>query len=289
MPPFQGLAHQSPPQQNVQPKKQELRAASVVQSQPLVVVKEEKIHSPIIRNEPFGPSLRQDPPKHPENIKAPVHIPQRPEIKPLDVGRPVIRPPEQSAPPPVGQDKDKQKQEPKTPVAPKKDLKIKNMGSWASLVQKHPTTPSSTAKSSSDSFEQFRRAAREKEEREKALKAQAEHAEKEKERLRREQERMRSREEEDALEQARRAHEEVRRRQEQQQQRSEQQQPPVAAASSAPQAQSSQPQASQSMLDQQRELARKREQERRRREAMAATIDMNFQSDLLAIFEENLF
>lgn len=70
------------------------------------------------------------------------------------------------------------------------DLKIKNMGSWASLVQKHPTTPSSTAKSSSDSFEQFRRAAREKEEREKALKAQAEHAEKEKERLR--QERMRS-------------------------------------------------------------------------------------------------
>ena len=69
------------------------------------------------------------------------------------------------------------------------DLKIKNMGSWASLVQKHPTTPSSTAKSSSDSFEQFRRAAREKEEREKALKAQAEHAEKEKERLR--QERMR--------------------------------------------------------------------------------------------------
>lgn len=63
------------------------------------------------------------------------------------------------------------------------------MGSWASLVQKHPTTPSSTAKSSSDSFEQFRRAAREKEEREKALKAQAEHAEKEKERLR--QERMR--------------------------------------------------------------------------------------------------
>lgn len=162
-------------------------------------------------------------------------------MKPVDVGRPVIRPPEQNAPPPGAPDKDKQKQEPKTPVAPKKvgvvgprnalhshptqgtqggalvgassdsgpleeprhsrvphqprglsasqDLKIKNMGSWASLVQKHPTTPSSTAKSSSDSFEQFRRAAREKEEREKALKAQAEHAEKEKERLR--QERMR--------------------------------------------------------------------------------------------------
>lgn len=307
MPPFQSLTHQSPPQQNVQPKKQvkgrtgpqpqgpgagqcqrhppasmatvpvpsqELRAASVVQPQPLVVVKEEKIHSPIIRSEPFSPSLRPEPPKHPESIKAPVHLPQRecplpptltgwmeafcglvdsallgpglglqvlcvlgPEMKPVDVGRPVIRPPEQNAPPPGTSDKDKQKQEPKTPVAPKKvgtvspqvfplpgrhleggrcasrlwasweesrcgrtphppcgfsvwqDLKIKNMGSWASLVQKHPTTPSSTAKSSSDSFEQFRRAAREKEEREKALKAQAEHAEKEKERLR--QERMR--------------------------------------------------------------------------------------------------
>lgn len=53
--------------------------ASVVQSQPqpLVVVKEEKIHSPIIRNEPFSPSLRPEPPKHPESIKAPVHLPQR--------------------------------------------------------------------------------------------------------------------------------------------------------------------------------------------------------------------
>lgn len=81
---------------------------------------------------------------------------------------------------------------PSTPsVRLPQDLKIKNMGSWASLVQKHPTTPSSTAKSSSDSFEQFKRAAREKEEREKALKAQAEQVEREKERLRREQERMR--------------------------------------------------------------------------------------------------
>lgn len=110
MPQFQSLTHQSPPQQNVQPKKQvkgragpqppetgtgriqghlsaspatipvpsqELRAASVVQPQPLVVVKEEKIHSPIIRSEPFSPSLRPEPPKHPESIKAPVHLPQR--------------------------------------------------------------------------------------------------------------------------------------------------------------------------------------------------------------------
>lgn len=41
-------------------------------------------------------------------------------MKPVDVGRPVIRPPEQNAPPPGAPDKDKQKQEPKTPVAPKK-------------------------------------------------------------------------------------------------------------------------------------------------------------------------
>lgn len=126
---------------------QELRPPSVVQPQPLVVVKEEKIHSPIIRSEPFSPSLRPEPPKHAESIKAPVHLPQRewplpsglctpphqasalgsqaacvlgPEMKPVDVGRPVIRPPEQNAPPPGTPDKDKQKQEPKTPVAPKK-------------------------------------------------------------------------------------------------------------------------------------------------------------------------
>lgn len=110
MPQFQSLTHQSPPQQSVQPKKQvkgraepqppgpvmgrgqgcppaspaavpmlsqELRPPSVVQPQPLVVVKEEKIHSPIIRSEPFSTSLRPEPPKHPESIKAPGHLPQR--------------------------------------------------------------------------------------------------------------------------------------------------------------------------------------------------------------------
>lgn len=144
---------------------QELRAASVVQSQPMV--KEEKMQSPVIRNETFNPALRQDPPKHPESIKPPAHIQQREwrlstvgqacvflgrfvyrnwlwatlpteqfsrvvedvltvmavvsgtELKPVDSGRPVIRPPEQNAPPGV-QDKERQKQEPKTPVAPKK-------------------------------------------------------------------------------------------------------------------------------------------------------------------------
>lgn len=69
------------------------------------------------------------------------------------------------------------------------DVKLKSMGSWASLAQKSTSTPLSAVKSSSDSFEQFRRAAREKEEREKALKAQAEQAEKD--RLRREQDKLR--------------------------------------------------------------------------------------------------
>lgn len=155
-----------------------------------------------------------------------------PDMKPLDTSRPVIRSSDQSGPPPSMPDKDKFKQEPKTPVAPKKvqvggrdsflniyrnswhsvyssekqeeascmhslmcslflfqDVKLKNMGSWASLAQRSTSTPSSAVKSSSDSFEQFRRAAREKEEREKALKAQAEQAEKD--RLRREQEKQR--------------------------------------------------------------------------------------------------
>ncbi|XP_030826314.1 LOW QUALITY PROTEIN: epoxide hydrolase 3-like, partial [Camarhynchus parvulus] len=67
-------------------------------------------------------------------------------------------PPEATPPAP---DKERQKPEPKTPVAPKKDLKIKNMGSWASLVQKHPAAPAAAAKSSSDSFEQFKRGEKE--------------------------------------------------------------------------------------------------------------------------------
>lgn len=74
-------------------------------------------------------------------------------------------------------------------VSVPQDVKLKNMGSWASLAQKSTSTPLSAVKSSSDSFEQFRRAAREKEEREKALKAQAEQAEKD--RLRREQDKLR--------------------------------------------------------------------------------------------------
>ncbi|NXO59206.1 BRDT protein, partial [Aramus guarauna] len=48
------------------------------------------------------------------------------------------------------------------------------------------------------------------------------------------------------------------------------------------------PEAPQHTLVQDRNLARKMEQERRRREAMACTIDMNLQSDIMASFEEYL-
>ncbi|KAM9472796.1 bromodomain-containing protein 4-like isoform 7-T8 [Salvelinus alpinus] len=297
LPQYPPITHQSPPH-NLQPKKEQ-RAPPA-----LVGLKEEKLPpSPVMRGgEPFSPAMRQDPHKHPDchsKPSLPGHAQQN--VKSMDSSRPVIRSSEPSAPPSSSlPDKDKFKQEPKTPVAPKKDVKLKNMGSWASLAQKPTSAPLSAVKSSSDSFEQFRRAAREKEEREKALKAQAEQAERDK--LRREQEKLRGRDrdDEDIVEpqqQSRRVHEEPRSRRLEQQQHIQAPQPQQQPQAPAPQAQpAALPQPPQaptppqpSAQDQQRELARRREQERRRREAMAATIDMNFQSDLMAIFEENLF
>uniref|UniRef100_A0A3B3CG39 Bromodomain protein 4 C-terminal domain-containing protein n=1 Tax=Oryzias melastigma TaxID=30732 RepID=A0A3B3CG39_ORYME len=190
----------------------------------------------------------------------------------LEDSRPVPRLPVSPAMP-CSQDS-KIKQEPKTPIAPKK-TQFKNMGSWASLAQSQ-STPASQVRSSSGSFEHFKRAAREKE-RERQLKAQAEQA-------RREQEKLRcfclsrSRDDDDTVEHVRRAQGETR--------RSQEQQSPLAPA---PQATTPPTHSPQNALDQQREMARRREQERRRREAMADTIDINFQSDLMAIFEENLF
>ncbi|XP_073799312.1 bromodomain-containing protein 4 isoform X2 [Danio rerio] len=290
--PQYSLVHQSPSQDKKEPQ----RGPSALGG-----IKEEKLPpSPVMRGEPFSPAMRPESHKHPDSKPTmPGHSQQRADMKPLEMSRPVIRSSEQSGPPPSMQDKEKFKQEPKTPSAPKKDVKFKNMGSWASLAQKSSTTPSSGLKSSSDSFEQFRRAAREKEEREKALKAQVEQAEKD--RLRKEQEKLRGRDEEDSIEPPRRPLEEPRRRQEPQQVQPPPQQHQTQAqaqtlnpaqspsASQPTQAPPQSPASSQSALDQQREMARRREQERRRREAMAATIDMNFQSDLMAIFEENLF
>ncbi|XP_023264614.1 bromodomain-containing protein 4-like, partial [Seriola lalandi dorsalis] len=144
----------------------------------LVGVKEEKpSQSPVLPPSPFSPAMRQDTHK-PDNK-------HRLDLKPLDGSRPGSRLLDSPAPPCSQQD-NKIKQEPKTPIAPKKtqDVKIKNMGSWASLAQRSQSTPASSVRSSSDSFEQFRRAAREKEERERQLKAQAEQARREQEKLR---------------------------------------------------------------------------------------------------------
>ncbi|XP_061604240.1 bromodomain-containing protein 4 isoform X2 [Phyllopteryx taeniolatus] len=299
LPPYPPVSQKSPPH-NMQPKKQR---ASGNQG----VLKEEKLSlSPAMRGEPFNPAVRPEHHKHPDSKPTQPGLVGQQNVKSMDSSRPVVRSSEPSGPPPSLQDKDKFKQEAKASAAPKKDVKLKNMGSWASLAQKSTSTPMSAVKSSSDSFEQFRRAAREKEEREKALKAQAEQAEKD--RMRRELDKLRGRDDDDVLETSRRVHEEPRRRPEQQQQQQHIQVPPhqpepqPAAIQTSPQQQQQpppppppqpptppQPAAVHSPLDQQRELARRREQERRRREAMAATIDMNFQSDLMAIFEENIF
>ncbi|XP_067354006.1 bromodomain-containing protein 4-like isoform X3 [Channa argus] len=270
MPQFHPMGQQSPSQN----KKHEQRSN-------LVGVKEEKpSQSPVLPPSPFSPALHQDAHK-PDNK-------HRLDLKSMDASRPGSRLPDSPAPLCSLQD-NKIKQEPKTPIAPKKtqDVKLKNMGSWASLAQRSQSTPASAVRSSSDSFEQFRRAAREKEERERQLRAQAEQARREQEKLRRD--------DEDTIEQARRAQDEVRRRQEQQSVLAPT--PPASTPPThSPQAPPTQQQAAptpssatQNALDQQREMARRREQERRRREAMADTIDINFQSDLMAIFEENLF
>nr|XP_061838028.1 bromodomain-containing protein 4 [Nerophis lumbriciformis] len=303
LPQYPPVSRKSPPH-HMQPKKQRAPGSQGG-------LKEDKPPpSAVIRGEPFNPALRPEHLKHPDSKPALIQQSkqQRHDVKSTDSSRPVIRSSEPSGPQPSLQEKEKFKQESKAPVAPKKDVKLKNMGSWASLAQKSTSTPLSAVKSSSDSFEQFRRAAREKEEREKALKAQVEQAEKE--RLRREQDKLRGRDDEEMLEPSRRVHEEPRRRVEQQQhhhhhQQAQQQQqqhiqvppqqppqqpdPQPAVIQPPPQPPTPPQPAVQSPLDQQRELARRREQERRRREAMTATIDMNFQSDLMAIFEENLF
>ncbi|XP_074544031.1 bromodomain-containing protein 4-like isoform X2 [Halichoeres trimaculatus] len=269
MPQFHTMGHQSPPQS----KKHEQRSN-------LLGVKEEKpTQSPVLPPSPFSPVMRQETHK-PDNK-------HRLESKSLDNSRTGSRHTD-SPVPPCSQQDIKIKQEPKTPIAAKKtqDVKLKNMGSWASLAQRSQSTPASSVRSSSDSFEQFRRAAKEKEERERMLKAQAEQARREQEKLRRD--------DDDTMEQARRVQEDTRRRQEQQSPlaptppastpptHSPQAPPPPQQAPTPPSS------ASQNPLDQ-RDMARRREQERRRREAMADTIDINFQSDLMAIFEENLF
>ncbi|XP_078382273.1 bromodomain-containing protein 3-like isoform X2 [Oculina patagonica] len=140
--------------------------------------------------------------------------------------------------------------------ASKKDLgpkPIRQVPSWSSLS----STGSSLSRpvSSASSFEKFRQQARDKEEREKNLKAEEEQKRQQRERadlekVRQAEERKREKEEEEALEQA---------RQNKEQENAKQMQ--------------------------KMKIERMREAERRRREALAGTIDMNQQSDIMAEFE----
>lgn len=111
------------------------------------VLKEEKLPpSPVMRGESFNPVIRPDHHKHPDiKPSQPGHSQQSEEhflmtlnlkgscmrcqecvcfclagLKSLDSSQPITRSSEPSGPPPSVQDKDKFKQDPKTPIAPKK-------------------------------------------------------------------------------------------------------------------------------------------------------------------------
>lgn len=162
---------------------------------------------------------------------------------------------------------------PKTITTPKADLYSKQAASPADSGVKNPmkqlsswgrgsTTPNTTPKPSSvdqiqrtASFEQFQKLAKEKEEKERAAKQVEENMKRQKEREEQERQRImddkrREREEEEALERARHKQDEHERKR--------------------------------------REMERRKEQERRKRQALAGTVDMTRQSDIMGDFEATL-
>ncbi|KAK1165164.1 bromodomain-containing protein 3-like isoform X1 [Acipenser oxyrinchus oxyrinchus] len=164
---------------------------------------------------------------------------------------------------------DKQMEDLITPIVPKKDIRIKNVDSWASLGKMATSTPS-IIKSSSESFQQFRKAAMEKEEREKALrKLQMGQPGRERKSV---PEKQRDQDDEQPLESVQTVPDQAT-------------QPDKITKEEKQELQS----ASQSSIDREREMARKREQEHGRRVAMAGIIDMTLQSDIMATFENNLY
>ncbi|KFR00380.1 Bromodomain testis-specific protein [Nipponia nippon] len=157
--------------------------------------------------------------------------------------------------------------EPKSKILPRKDTGFKNIDSWVSLC-KTMMLPA-PIKTSAESFKQFRKAAlKRRSEQAQELKRPLVQAEAELQDLPQEKERFVTTYVEilfwlDAM----------------------------TATDSEPQKEQKikqLPEAQQHALVQDRNLARKIEQERRRREAMACTIDMNLQSDIMASFEEYL-
>ncbi|XP_064311822.1 bromodomain testis-specific protein [Phalacrocorax carbo] len=151
--------------------------------------------------------------------------------------------------------------EPKSKILPRTDAGFKNIDSWVSLC-KTMMLPA-PIKTSAESFKQFRKAALKKSGQAHELKSPLVQAERELQDLPQEKERGHEGPGLDAM----------------------------AATDCEPQKEHKSkqlPEAQQHSLVQDRDLARKMEQERRRREAMACTIDMNLQSDIMASFEEYL-
>ncbi|XP_062973793.1 bromodomain testis-specific protein [Elgaria multicarinata webbii] len=158
--------------------------------------------------------------------------------------------------------KKKRDTKPQIPLA--KGIKVKHADSWTSLGKMIPAPVS--IKSSNESFRQFQKAALEKEESDwaKERKKQLEQTERKLKNLPQEKERNLG--ETDLKSTA-------------------------VKASCSPikgEAYTKEQLHSPQNLVADRNLARKMEQERRRREALAGTIDMNFQSDVMATFEETL-
>ncbi|NXV49013.1 BRDT protein, partial [Uria aalge] len=153
------------------------------------------------------------------------------------------------------------KLEPKSKILPRKDTGFKNIDSWVSLC-KTMMLPA-PVKTSAESFKQFRKAALKRSGQAQELKRPLVQAERELQNLPQKTERGCEGAELDAM---------------------------AATDCESPKEQKSKqlPKAQQHTLVQDRNLARKMEQERRRREAMACTIDMNLQSDIMASFEEYL-
>ncbi|XP_044529077.1 bromodomain testis-specific protein [Gracilinanus agilis] len=145
--------------------------------------------------------------------------------------------------------------EPELPTPTKKDIKIKNVHSWTSLGK--TVTTSVLPKSSDDLFRQFRKAAMEKE-----VKTRKQLGQDPKE---------------PNTHPDKHRHFDKNPNKIQNECYPEDQKPHPAPL-----------EVQDPRLIKDRNLARKKEQERRRREAMASTIDMNLQSDIMMTFEENL-
>ncbi|KAM3841780.1 bromodomain testis-specific protein [Vipera latastei] len=159
---------------------------------------------------------------------------------------------------------DRKKRETKPQIPPIKDIKVKHADSWTSLG-KMVTAPISV-RSSNESFRQFQKAALEKEESEWAKEQKRRLEQAERKLKKHPQEKERNSRELDLKSTAVKEGCPI----------------PNIAGSGRDQSHS----IPNLVID--RNLARKMEQERRRREALKSTIDMNFQSDVMATFEETL-